>query len=68
MPSPCCPKTPEEAGHATVEGLMRAAAAHPNLRPCPRYRGSRGTMQWIYRSLCRTCYRSAEAQEGTPDA
>ncbi len=68
MPSPCCPTTPEEAGYTSVEALKQAAAEWPHLRPCPRYRGTRGTMQWIYRSLCRTCYRAAEAQEGATGA
>lgn len=62
MPSPCCPRTPQEAGCTTVEALKQAAVARPHLRPCPRYRGSRGTMLWIYRTHCSSCPRNEEAK------
>lgn len=62
MASPCAPQTPQEAGHATLESLLKAAKAHPDLRPCPKYRGSHGTMNWIYRTTCDTCPRNKQAE------
>ncbi|WCB45184.1 hypothetical protein [Nitratidesulfovibrio vulgaris] len=63
MPSPCCPSTPEEAGAITVEHLKRLARQYPHLRPCPRHRGSRGTMQWIDRKACASCPRREARHE-----
>ena len=36
---------------ALREGAMRS----PDLRPCPRQKGSRGTWNWILRETCRKC-------------
>lgn len=57
MPSPCAPKTPQEAGYTTWEALRLAAAAFPHLRPCPARLGSTGLPQYIYRSTCKKCPR-----------
>lgn len=65
MPSPCCPRTPEEAGASSADNLKAMAMQYPDLRPCPRYRGSRGTMLWIYRKTCESCPRK-EARHGRP--
>lgn len=47
--------SPELAGHSTWEGLREASLRSPDLRPCPRHKGSRGTWNWIYRETCRKC-------------
>ena len=47
--------SPELAGYTTWEGLREAAERNPDLRPCPRQKGSRGTWNWIYRETCRKC-------------
>jgi hypothetical protein len=57
MPSPCCPRTPEEAGATTVAQLLEMARRSPDLRPCTKYRGSQGTMQWIHKTTCLKCDR-----------
>lgn len=38
-----------------IQGLREGAQRHPDLRPCPRHKGSRGTWNWIYRTTCRKC-------------
>lgn len=45
----------ELAGYTTWDGLYEAARRSPDLRPCPRHKGSRGTWNWIYRETCRKC-------------
>lgn len=47
--------SPKLAGYTTWEGLSKAATRSPDLRPCPRQKGSRGTWNWIYRETCRKC-------------
>lgn len=46
---------PATAGYATVEALLAAAERSPDLRPCPRHKGSHGTWNWIARTLCESC-------------
>ena len=53
---------PELTGYTTWEGLREAAERHPDLRPCPRQLGSRGTWNWIYRETCRKCPDAVRAQ------
>lgn len=63
MPSPCAPKSPEEAGYTTKDRLLKAAREYPELRPCPKHRGERGTMQWVYRESCKKCERYDGTQQ-----
>ncbi|WP_165177395.1 hypothetical protein [Desulfovibrio sp. ZJ369] len=37
------------------DALREAARRSPDLRPCPRHKGSRGTWNWIYRKDCAGC-------------
>lgn len=67
MPSPCCPKTPQEAGASSVAQLKDMATRYPHLRPCPRHRGTQGTMMWINRKHCSSCFRAEQTKAG-PDA
>lgn len=67
MPSPCCPRTPEEAGATSIEALKEMARRSPHLRPCPRFRGSRGCMQWVYRTTCETCPRNEARHDSNRD-
>ena len=46
---------PRLAGYLSWEGLREGAERNPDLRPCPRQKGSRGTWNWIYRTTCRKC-------------
>lgn len=57
-------RRPEDAGHTSWDALREAAAEHPDLRPCPRHLGSKGTWQWIYRSTCNHCPDAVEIEEG----
>ncbi len=47
------------------DALREAARRSPDLRPCPRFRGSRGTWNWIYRTTCLKC-PDAVRVEGRP--
>lgn len=58
---------PELAGYRTWEGLREGARRSPDLRPCPRHKGSRVTWNWIYRETCRKC-PDAVREEGGNDA
>lgn len=62
LPSPelagYCDVVDPETGEVlktAVEGLRDAARRSPDLRPCLRHEGSRGTWNWIYRETCRKC-------------
>lgn len=42
------------------DALREAARRHPDVRPCPRHRGSRGTWNWIERMACARCPDAVE--------
>lgn len=53
-----CDRVDSETGEVIRSGwdaLREAAKRHPELRPCPRHRGRRGTWNWIYRATCAKC-------------
>ena len=47
--------SPELAGAASWELLKEWARRYPDLRPCPRQTGSKGTWNWVSRTLCERC-------------
>ena len=47
--------SPELAGAESWELLREWARNHPDLRPYPKQRGSKGTWNWVSRGLCRKC-------------
>ncbi len=66
MPSACAPRTPQEAGATTKDVLLTMAREYPHLRPCPKKRGSQGTMDWIARTACATCPLRPMPASATP--
>ena len=46
---------PETAGCDIWDSVKAAADASPELRPCYRQQGSRGTWNWIYKVRCEKC-------------
>jgi hypothetical protein len=46
---------PEIAGFATWDVLRDAAEKYPDLRPCPKQRGSQGSWLWIEKKVCGKC-------------
>lgn len=53
-----CDRIDPETGEVLMsawDALREAARRSPDLRPCPRCKGSRGTWNWIYRKDCAGC-------------
>lgn len=53
-----CDRIDPDTGEVLMSGwdaLREAARRSPDLRPCPRCKGSRGTWNWIYRKDCARC-------------
>ncbi|WP_165177508.1 hypothetical protein [Desulfovibrio sp. ZJ369] len=53
-----CDRIDPETGEVLMsawDALREAARRSPDLRPCPRQLGSRGTWNWIYRTTCEKC-------------
>lgn len=44
--------SPEVAGYATKETLLKFVKEYPHLRPCPKLKTANGHWEWIYRSHC----------------
>ena len=38
-----------------LDRLKRIAVECPDLRPCPKHKGSKGTWNWIERKACNRC-------------
>ncbi|MFI3272336.1 MAG: hypothetical protein R3Y11_09600 [Pseudomonadota bacterium] len=52
--------SPEAVGFTTKAGLLAAAKRSPHLRPCPKHRGTFGTWNWVYVTLCDRCKNKIE--------
>ena len=70
LPAPevagCCDIVDRESGKVVKEAvqvLREWAELWPHLRPCPKQKGSRGTWNWIERTVCETCSRAVRNKE-----